>query len=110
MIALSIGFLLVIIYMFIKYRIFGLITNITLIFNLIILLGVLTLFKSRLDVNRLDSGSVYGLLFWPLAVGEKTPAILQANNLKMMSFLWHKNHCIDTFIDSILNDITIPHS
>ncbi len=50
MIALSIGFLLVIIYMFIKYRIFGLITNITLIFNLIILLGVLTLFEATLTL------------------------------------------------------------
>ena len=34
MIALAIGFLLVIIFMFVKYRVFGLITNLTLIINL----------------------------------------------------------------------------
>ena len=42
MIALAIGFLLVIIFMFIKYKVFGLITNVTLIINLFILLGILT--------------------------------------------------------------------
>ncbi len=50
MIALTIGFLLVIIFMFIKYRIFGLITNITLIINLFILLGILTLFEATLTL------------------------------------------------------------
>ncbi len=50
MIALAIGFLLVIIYMFFKYKTFGLITNITLITNLIILLGVLTLFEATLTL------------------------------------------------------------
>ena len=50
MIALAIGFLLVIIFMFIKYRIFGLITNITLIINLFILLGILTLFEATLTL------------------------------------------------------------
>jgi len=50
MIALAIGFLLVIIFMFIKYRFFGLITNITLIINLFILLGVLTLFEATLTL------------------------------------------------------------
>ena len=49
-IALSIGFLLVIIFMFVKYRFFGLITNITLIINLFILLGVLTLFEATLTL------------------------------------------------------------
>ena len=50
MIALSIGFLLVIIFMFIKYRIFGLIANVTLIINLFILLGILTLFEATLTL------------------------------------------------------------
>ena len=50
MFALVIGFLLVIIYMFVKYKIFGLITNITLITNLIILLGILTLFEATLTL------------------------------------------------------------
>ena len=50
MIALSIGFLLVIIFMFVKYRFFGLITNVTLIINLFILLGILTLFEVTLTL------------------------------------------------------------
>ena len=50
MIALATGFLLVIIFMFVKYRVFGLITNITLIINLFILLGVLTLFEATLTL------------------------------------------------------------
>ncbi len=50
MIALSIGFLLVIVFMFVKYRFFGLITNFTLIINLFILLGVLTLFEATLTL------------------------------------------------------------
>src|SRR6056300_586628 len=50
MIALLIGFLLVIIYMFFKYKVFGFITNFTLIVNLIILLGVLTLFEATLTL------------------------------------------------------------
>ena len=50
MIALLIGFLLVIFYIFFKYKIFGLITNLTLIINLIILLGVLTLFEATLTL------------------------------------------------------------
>ena len=49
-IALAIGFLLVIIFMFVKYKIFGLITNVTLIINLFILLGVLTLFEATLTL------------------------------------------------------------
>ena len=48
--ALIIGFLLVISYMFLKYKIFGLITNITLIINLFILLGILTLFEATLTL------------------------------------------------------------
>ncbi len=49
-IALTIGFILVIIYMFMKYKFFGLITNITLITNLIILIGILTLFEVTLTL------------------------------------------------------------
>ena len=50
MIALIIGFTLVIIFIFIKYKIFGLITNVTLIINLLILLGILTLFEATLTL------------------------------------------------------------
>ena len=50
MIALAIGFMLVIIFMFVKYKFFGLITNVTLIVNLFILLGVLTLFEATLTL------------------------------------------------------------
>ncbi len=50
MIALAIGFILVIVFMFIKYKIFGLITNLTLIANLFILLGILTLFEATLTL------------------------------------------------------------
>ncbi len=50
MIALAIGFLLVIIFMFVKYKVFGLITNVTLIINLFLLLGILTLFEATLTL------------------------------------------------------------
>jgi len=50
MIALAIGFFLVIIFMFVKYKVFGLITNATLIINLFILLGILTLFEATLTL------------------------------------------------------------
>ena len=50
MIALAIGFFLVIIFMFVKYKFFGLITNVTLIINLFILLGILTLFEATLTL------------------------------------------------------------
>jgi len=50
MIALAIGFMLVIIFMFVKYKIFGLITNFTLIINLLLLLGILTLFEATLTL------------------------------------------------------------
>ena len=50
MVALAIGFFLVIIFMFVKYKIFGLITNVTLVLNLFILLGVLTLFEATLTL------------------------------------------------------------
>ncbi len=50
MIALAIGFLLVIIFMLVKYKFFGLITNVTLIINLFLLLGILTLFEATLTL------------------------------------------------------------
>jgi protein-export membrane protein SecD len=50
LIALIIGFVLVILFMFIKYKIFGLITNATLIINLLVLLGLLTLFEVTLTL------------------------------------------------------------
>ena len=48
--ALSIGFLSVIIFMFFKYRIFGLIANLTLLVNLLFLIGILTLFEATLTL------------------------------------------------------------
>ncbi len=50
MLALLIGFVLVIIFIFIKYRIFGLITNLTLIINLFLLIGILTIFEATLTL------------------------------------------------------------
>ena len=49
-IALVIGFVLVIIFIFVKYKIFGVITNITLIINLFILIGILTVFEATLTL------------------------------------------------------------
>ena len=49
-IALIIGFILVIVFIFIKYKIFGLITNITLIINLFLLIGILTIFEATLTL------------------------------------------------------------
>jgi protein-export membrane protein SecD len=49
-IALMIGFILVIIFMFFKYKIFGLIANITLLVNLFFLVGILTLFGATLTL------------------------------------------------------------
>ena len=48
--ALIIGFVLVILFIFIKYKIFGLITNITLIINLFLLVGILTIFEATLTL------------------------------------------------------------
>jgi len=50
MFALVVGFLLVILFIFVKYKIFGLITNVTLILNLFILVGVLTMFEATLTL------------------------------------------------------------
>ncbi len=49
-IALIIGFALVIIFIFVKYKIFGLITNLTLIINLFLLVGILTIFEATLTL------------------------------------------------------------
>ena len=49
-IALIIGFLLVIIFIFVKYKIFGLISNFTLIINLFLLIGILTVFEATLTL------------------------------------------------------------
>ena len=49
-IALIIGFILVILFILFKYRIFGLITNFTLIINLFFLVGILTIFEATLTL------------------------------------------------------------
>ena len=49
-IALIIGFVLVILFIFVKYKIFGLITNLTLIINLFLLVGILTIFEATLTL------------------------------------------------------------
>ena len=49
-IALVIGFVLVIMFIFVKYKIFGVITNIALIINLFILIGILTVFEATLTL------------------------------------------------------------
>ena len=48
--ALLIGFILVITFMLIKYRVFGIIANATLILNLFFLVGILTLFEATLTL------------------------------------------------------------
>ncbi len=50
LISLVIGFCLVILFMLVKYKFFGLIANITLIFNLFLLIGILTLFEATLTL------------------------------------------------------------
>ncbi len=49
-IALIIGFILVILFILVKYKIFGLITNVALIINLFLLVGILTLFEATLTL------------------------------------------------------------
>ncbi len=49
-ISLLIGFLLVIFYMFFKYRFLGIIANLALIVNLILLLGILTILEATLTL------------------------------------------------------------
>jgi protein-export membrane protein SecD len=50
MLSLIIGFISVVLFMLGKYKIFGLIANITLITNLLLLIGVLTLFEATLTL------------------------------------------------------------
>ena len=50
MLALVIGFFLVIFFMLYKYKIFGLIANVALISNLFLLVGILTLFEATLTL------------------------------------------------------------
>ena len=49
-ISLIVGFLLVILFMMFKYRLFGLVANISLISNLLMLLGVLTMLEATLTL------------------------------------------------------------
>ena len=49
-ISLIVGFILVILFMFYKYKVFGLIANIALIANLIMLIGVLTILEATLTL------------------------------------------------------------
>jgi len=49
-IALIVGFILVIIFMFYKYKFFGLVANIALVLNLFFLVGILTLFEATLTL------------------------------------------------------------
>ena len=49
-ISLVVGFFLVILYMLYKYKFFGLIANISLISNLIMLLGILTILEATLTL------------------------------------------------------------
>ena len=48
--SLIIGFLLVVVFMTYKYRVFGVIANISLIINLFLLVGILTLFEATLTL------------------------------------------------------------
>ena len=48
--SLIVGFVLVIIFMFIKYRIFGLVSNISLIANLFMMVGILTILEATLTL------------------------------------------------------------
>jgi len=48
--SLIVGFILVIIFMFIKYKIFGLVSNISLIANLFMMVGILTILEATLTL------------------------------------------------------------
>jgi preprotein translocase subunit SecD len=48
--SLMVGFILIIIFMFVKYRIFGLVSNISLIANLFMLIGILTMLEATLTL------------------------------------------------------------
>ena len=48
--SLIVGFILVVLFMFYKYRLFGLIANLALITNLLLLIGILTIFQATLTL------------------------------------------------------------
>ena len=48
--SLIIGFILVVLFMIYKYRVFGVIANLALISNLFLLVGVLTIFEATLTL------------------------------------------------------------
>ena len=48
--SLIVGFILVVLFMFYKYRLFGLIANLALITNLFLLIGILTIFQATLTL------------------------------------------------------------
>ncbi len=48
--SLAVGFILVILFMFYKYRLFGLVANIALIANLLMLIGILTILEATLTL------------------------------------------------------------
>ncbi|MDB9760847.1 protein translocase subunit SecD [Pelagibacteraceae bacterium] len=48
--SLIVGFLLVIIFMLVKYRIFGLVSNLSLIANLVMMIGILTILEATLTL------------------------------------------------------------
>ena len=48
--SLIVGFILVVLFMFYKYRLFGLIANLALIINLLLLIGILTIFQATLTL------------------------------------------------------------
>ena len=50
-ISLIVGFILVILFMFYKYKIFGLIANTALIANLLMLMGILTILEATLNIT-----------------------------------------------------------
>ena len=59
-ISLIIGFILVILFMIYKYRIFGLIANIALIINLILLVGILTILEATLTLPGIAGNYING--------------------------------------------------
>ncbi len=85
--ALIIGSLLVIIFMIFKYRIFGLIANISLFANLMLLIGILTLFEATLTLP-----GIAGII---LTVGMAVDAnVLIYERIKEESKISNKNNLV----------------
>ena len=61
--SLIVGFILVILFMIYKYKIFGLIANFTLIANLIMLVGILTILEATLTLPGI-AGLCYNFRYW----------------------------------------------